>query len=107
MTEAIPSTPLNATSVQERSRTRRFTPRALTVGATIVVVSSALSLLFRALTPPYLILGAVDDDQLGVRLGHSLMSGWLGPFDLRTLEKPPGFPLFIAVANLTHLPFLI
>ena len=71
-------------------------------------VATIVSVVFRLLTPMWVILYAADDDQLYVRLGHSLIGGeWLGVYDRRTLEKPAGFSMFLAMAHLIPLPFLL
>lgn len=72
-----------------------------------VAVATAASLALRLAVPLWLLLDAGDDDELAVRLGHSLLTGWLGPFDLHTLEKPPGFPLFLAAVHAVPLPFAL
>lgn len=49
--------------------------------------------------------GAGLDDRLFVDLAAALLRGeWLGNYDVRTLAKGPGYPLFIAAANLLHVP---
>ena len=80
--------------------------RALVVAAlvAVTVVSTAL----RAVVPLWVIADAVEDDQLFVRLGSAVADGaWLGPYTLRTLQKGPGFPVFLAAAHQTHLPYLV
>jgi hypothetical protein len=81
----------------------------LTVGS-IVAVSAAtvISIVIRMLTPLWIVLHGTDDDLLYVRLGNSLIhGGWLGAYDRRTLEKPPGFSMFLAIAHLIPLPYVL
>ena len=48
---------------------------------------------------------AGHDDNLFIQLGRSLSKGeWLGPFNVRTLAKGPGYPLFLAVNSWLGLP---
>ncbi|MCR5877658.1 hypothetical protein [Phenylobacterium sp. J367] len=48
------------------------------------------------------------DDALFMRLGQSLAAGeWLGPYNQNTLAKGMGFPAFLAIANVTGLPFTL
>lgn len=51
---------------------------------------------------------AVLDDALSIRLGRSLAAGqWLGPYDHTTLVKGVGFPVFLALNNLSGLPYVV
>ncbi len=48
------------------------------------------------------------DDLLYLRLAHHIANGeWLGPFDPLTLAKSCIFPLFIAAAIISGLPYLV
>jgi hypothetical protein len=50
---------------------------------------------------------AMHDDALFMSLGHSIANGdWLGKFGELTLSKGPTFPIFIALVQLTRIPFL-
>lgn len=50
---------------------------------------------------------AMHDDALFLTQGHSIANGdWLGPFGELTLSKGPTFPIFIALVQLTRVPFL-
>lgn len=80
--------------------------RALVVAALLGV--TVLSTALRAAVPLWVIADAVEDDQLFVRLGSAVADGaWLGPYTLRTLQKGPGFPVFLAAAHQAHLPYLV
>jgi hypothetical protein len=80
--------------------------RALVVAALVAV--TAISTALRAVVPLWVLADAVEDDQLFVRLGSALRAGdWLGPYTVRTLQKGSGFPAFLAVAQQTHLPYLV
>jgi hypothetical protein len=49
--------------------------------------------------------GAEYDDALFVRLGASIAAGrWLGDYDVRTLAKGAGYPLFLAAGERLGLP---
>ncbi len=49
--------------------------------------------------------GAIEDDQLFIRLALELASGrWLGPYDHLTLVKGIGFPAFLSLNYLLGLP---
>jgi hypothetical protein len=48
---------------------------------------------------------AVYDDALFMKLaGHILNGAWLGPYDVLTLVKGPGYPLFLAAAYSIGMP---
>ena len=56
--------------------------------------------------PVAILSQAALDDALFARLGQSLAAGrWLGVYDERTLVKGPGFPAFLALANLFSLAY--
>jgi hypothetical protein len=45
------------------------------------------------------------DDLLYARLANAILDGqWLGPFDQFTLARGPGFPVFLALLQLLHVP---
>jgi hypothetical protein len=59
-----------------------------------------------AARPPLVLSTAGADDALFMRLGMHLAAGdWLGRYNELTLVKGPGFPAFLALANLLGLPF--
>lgn len=56
--------------------------------------------------PVTVLANAAIDDALFMKLGQQLASGrWLGPYDALTLAKGPGFPAFLALANITGLAY--
>lgn len=81
--------------------------RRIATGAAIAAVT-AVSCWLRMTSSLWLVLYNVDDDQLYVRLADSLRRGdWLGAFDSRTLEKPPGFSIFLRIAHTVPLPYVL
>ncbi len=56
--------------------------------------------------PATVLSSATVDDALFMQLGMNLASGqWLGPYNELTLVKGAGFPIFLAIANLSGLPY--
>lgn len=52
--------------------------------------------------------GSIYDDMLIVEQASSILKGeWLGEYNYLTLVKGPFTPLFIAFANILHIPFLL
>jgi hypothetical protein len=82
------------------------TPRWRTLSlVTGVVLVTALSIALRLNSPAFLAAGWTLDDALYTKLAQSLLQGeWLGPYEMLTLSKGPGYPLFIAAAYKLHLP---
>jgi len=81
----------------------------------VLVSIALLSSFLRSLIPVSLELNSPHDDLLGAWLARSLLSGtWLGPWDIRTLAKPPGYSFFLYFAHfvpiditlLTHLLYM-
>jgi hypothetical protein len=81
------------------------TPRALLIA---IGVSSVLFLLLSLHLPVALYANAADDDALFSTHAASLYAGhWLGPYDLHTLVKGPGYPLFLALNAVLGLPITL
>lgn len=58
--------------------------------------------------PIHALANAMHDDQLMVQLANYLQNfQWLGPYTNRTLVKGIAFPVFLAVCNLIHIPYLL
>lgn len=56
--------------------------------------------------PAIVLSYAIIDDTLFMNLGRRLASGqWLGPYNELTLAKGPGFPAFLALANVLGTPY--
>lgn len=56
--------------------------------------------------PAIVLSSASIDDGLFMSLGMRLASGqWLGPYNVVTLVKGPGFPAFLALSNVAGAPF--
>lgn len=66
----------------------------------IFVLAGVGSIFLRFLVQPYPIFEAIHDDFLLVKLANNIENtGWLGPWQLNTLSKGPGYSLFL---SLTH-----
>lgn len=83
----------------ERTRFSRFIE---------IVIYAALSLIYVWLMGGFKVqalFDAVYDDALFMKLaGHILNGAWLGPYDVLTLVKGPGYPLFLAAAYSLGMP---
>ena len=79
-----------------------FKPRDRVIVQIVSFLAIAgFSMVMRVLIPPSIILGTSYDDWLQVHLAGNILSGnWLGPWEIRTLIKGPGYPLFLAASNL-------
>lgn len=69
----------------------------------LLATLSIASIGLRAAIPPVLLFGAGHDDELMVLLAGQILDGnWLGDYGLlghRTLSKPAGYPMFLAIAS--------
>ena len=66
------------------------------------------NLLLRANVPTRAAFLSPHDDQLGVEIASNILSGgWLGAWDSRTLAKPPGFSIYLAVAHYIPLQLVV
>ena len=80
-------------------------PEHLSYVNTIFVLIALISLGIRSLIPQNVIFNSPQDDFLGVRLAGNIVTGsWLGAWDSKTLSKPPGYSLFLAVCHFLHIP---
>ena len=72
----------------------------------VVLFAAAAVRFFLVLNLPIqFLVPAAHDDGLFMRLATNIASGdWLGEFNQFTLMKGPGYPLFLAVTNLSNLP---
>ena len=74
-------------------------PRFVAFAFSIILFSIVL----RILIPVWPLYGSAHDDQLMVFLAHQILQGnWLGSYQEMghsTLSKPPGYPMFLAVAH--------
>jgi len=71
----------------------------------LLAVALAVSFAIRIQVPEVVLANAGHDDQLQVRLAHTLRGGqWLGPFDTLILAKGPGYPIFIWLTSDLGLP---
>lgn len=69
-----------------------------------LVLIGLLSVSIRILIPPNINFNTPHDDLLGIQIAKSLLNGdWLGPWDNRTLSKPPMYSIFLAICKLLHL----
>jgi hypothetical protein len=63
----------------------------------ISLTSAILFVILCAHKPMSIFADAIGDDALFISLGRHIAEGdWLGSFDVRTLAKGPGYPLFLA-----------
>src|ERR1043165_4299116 len=77
--------------------------RAFWLVAAVCFVAYVLNLLFIPV-PLIPILG--HDDGHYMSQARSIIDGeWLGAYDQMTLIKGPGFPLFLVLNRITHLPY--
>ncbi len=80
-----------------------FVSKALNL-KTLQIVSllgiAFFSMVMRVLIPSNIILGTSYDDWLQVHLAGNILAGnWLGPWEIRTLIKGAGYPIFLAATN--------
>lgn len=88
-------------------RGRRFGVPTLIV-ISIVCVATLFRVLLACATPVVVDFspGSAYDDELFVRLGLSIASGdWLGAYGEITLAKNPGYPIFLALCGVSHIPY--
>lgn len=73
-----------------------------------VVVFVALRIFLQAEMPVFARPSSVEDDMLMVFHADALRNGkWLGEYDVRILEKPPGMGLFLAALDVIGCPFMV
>ena len=85
----------------ERTRFSRFIEIAFYAALSLIYVWLMGGFKVQAL------FDAVYDDALFMKLaGHILNGAWLGPYDVLTLVKGPGYPLFIAAAYSLGMPIV-
>lgn len=73
-----------------------------------VVVFVALRIFLQSGLPVFARPASVEDDMLMVFHADSLRNGkWLGEYDVRTLGKPPGCGMFLAVLDDLGCPFMV
>lgn len=72
------------------------------------ICAAALVLFICWATPLLLLSGPHADDGLFILQGINIANGkWLGPFNVLTLAKGPGYPLFLAANRYTGLPITV
>lgn len=83
----------------------RFRPNLFTL---FYMVSIFINLYLRYETPVRAAFLSGHDDQLGVELSSNILNGqWLGPWNNRTLAKPPGYSLYLTFAHFIPVPFAV
>jgi hypothetical protein len=81
---------------------------SLKVTVALFIIASVVRLILVINLPLVFIPGLYIDDGLYIRLATDLASGrWLGDFDKFTLAKGPGYPVFLAISNLSGLPISV
>ena len=62
------------------------------------------SLVLRILIPANVYTNTAHDDFLGIQIAQHLLNGdWFGPWDNRTLLKPPGYSFFLLISHFTGI----
>lgn len=85
---------------------KRWTSRASAAAAIAAAVLGVGFVIAFGARSTILLSTAAVDDALFIRLGQNLASGrWLGGYGEYTLTKGPGFPAFLALANVSGLSF--
>ena len=66
----------------------------------ITILSILLSALFRYFSPVIYVFNSPHDDLMAIRQAAGILQGdWLGEWSNLTLAKPPGYALFLVLAN--------
>ncbi len=66
----------------------------------IGIVSVLLSFTFRYFSPVIYVFNSPHDDLMAIRQAEGILNGnWLGDWSNLTLAKPPGYALFLVLAN--------
>lgn len=72
----------------------------------IVAITILFRIMLQVQLPLYILADAVEDDQLMVHYALNIEAGeWLGNYSGATLEKMPGFPLYLAIMDALNIPF--
>jgi hypothetical protein len=70
----------------------------------VLAIIALISLIIRHLIPPYINYNSPNDDSLGVSLAYNLIHGkWLGPWNVNTFAKPPGYSIYLAIIHFTFI----
>ena len=82
------------------SNDRDGTSRGQWLLVVAILISCSLWLAVTVHTPLLVWVTAIGDDGLFMKLGRLFAQGdWFGPYDLLTLAKGPGYPVFLAVSS--------
>jgi hypothetical protein len=74
----------------------------------LAIIAAAIFVFVCMYTPLFLLSNAAGDDGLFITLGMQIANGkWLGPFNVFTLAKGSGYPLFLAVSHYSGLPVTV
>ncbi len=70
----------------------------------IAILVILVSFIFRLISPVTYVFNSPHDDLLAVEQARSILNGdWLGAWNNRTLAKPPGYAIFLALAHLVRI----
>jgi len=83
----------------------RMRTRSSLVSPGFYLIVALGSLTLRAALPPIPLYGTMHDDLLQVQLADRILSGqWLGDWGVLVMLKGPGYPLFLAAADVIGVP---
>lgn len=74
----------------------------------ILILGVLLKIYISLGLPRYIFGNAIHDDVLLLNYARNILSGqWLGNYSNYTLNKVPGFSLFLVVASKLHVPYIL
>ena len=74
----------------------------------ILILGVLLKIYISLGLPRYIFGNAIHDDVLLLNYARNILSGqWLGNYSNYTLNKVPGFSLFLVVASKLHIPYIL
>ncbi len=89
-------------------KTKQKLPFKRALISVFYIVAIVINLIFRSQIPIRAAYLSPHDDQLGVELASNILHGdWLGVWNNRTFAKPPGYSMYLAIANFFPIPLTI
>lgn len=77
-------------------------------GKVVLLISVLVRILIQCGIPIYFIPNASVDDMLFVDYATNILEGeWLGAYNAHTLNKMPGFGIFLAACKFFHMPYML